>query len=105
LLPLLNELNNNSVQADNFEKFLSHDDIQKIFSTIEEIYECNLTLFKKLKVRVVRWNRDSLIGDVFIDVVCEQDFSLQKSRFFVGAYKENFFCHCCFCTVTCRWTL
>jgi hypothetical protein len=45
------------------------EDIKRIFSNLEDIYAYNMQFLDKLDARVSNWSVESLIGDIFLDMV------------------------------------
>src|SRR4051812_33709994 len=45
------------------------EDIKSIFSNLEDIYAYNANFLEKLDARVSNWSVESLIGDIFLDMV------------------------------------
>ncbi len=55
--------------ADNADGFITKDEINRIFSTLEGIQDANGKLLKLLVQRMSTWNCTSLIGDIFLQQV------------------------------------
>lgn len=51
------------------EPVLAREEIDDLFSNVEEIREKNATLLRRLEERVSTWHVDSTIGDVFVQLV------------------------------------
>ena len=64
--------------------------IKKIFSNINLILNVNSQLLKDIEHRVRQWNELTVLGDIFVDVVCV--FSISLFYFYLFNIKfYNFF--------------